>query len=332
MSRDNQDTPSFWLFLLPLVWLGGYVLLARYGVFLLPRFLAQQLTLTSYLGLVQLLISAIGLFCVLRLTRTATELRSTLLPVRIRAASLVYALLLAPSVYVLAHSVGMYLAFDTLIAELAAKGARAVQQQTGEFGRSTALDSWLVVIPFTVFVAPIGEELLFRGGFYGTIQSFFPGNKRSRAAESESEEVEPIPDSIVIAGLPRRRAPQGDLFKRTLSNGGAAWLFSSLAFGLMHADTPGGMGIVRVTSASVLGLACGYARLKGASLVPPIALHAGYNLLALGTLRAWFVSESWPSKYALPTLLLPVAGLTLFAAALLLLIEKRIQRNSSSVS
>ena len=331
MSRDGQDTPRFWLLLLPIAWLGGYVLLARYGVLLLPRFLSQKLTLTSYLGLVQLLISTIGLFFVLRLTRPATQLRSTIIPTRIQGLSIVYALLLAPAVYVLAHSLGMYLAFDTLIAELAAKGAKAVQQQTGEFGRSTALDSWLVVLPFTVFVAPIGEELLFRGGMYGTIQSLF-ARSNSLPEGSDSSEVDPAPDSLVIAGLPRRRGHQRELLKRALSSGVAAWLISSLAFGLMHADTPGGMGIVRVTSASVLGLACGYARLQGASLLPPIVLHAGYNLLALGTLRGWFVNASWPSKYALPTLLLPVAGLTLFAVALLLVIEKWTQRTSSSAS
>lgn len=312
------------------------MLLARYGVLLLPRAVAQNLTLTSYLGLVQLLVMALGLCGALLLTRGSQELRETLLPLKFGGASVAYGLLLAPPVYVVAHSLGMYLAFDTLIAELARHGARAVQQQTGEFGRSTALDSWLVVVPFTVLLAPLGEELLFRGGIYGVVQSFFlkktHKNAHSRGKQplqSPALDDEPGPDSLVIAGLPRRGTPFTGQFKNAVFSGGAAWLISSLAFGLMHADTPGGMGIVRLTTASVLGLACGLARFWGASLIPAIALHAGYNLLALGTLRAWFVSDSWPSKYALPTILLPVAGCTLAAAVVLLFIEKRSTNRSA---
>jgi membrane protease YdiL (CAAX protease family) len=296
-------------------WLGGYILLARYGVFLLPKTAAQKLTLTSYLGIVQMLVTGAGLACAWRLTRSDNELRQTLLPATFHAANVGYALLLAPLVYVLAHSLGMYLAFDTLIAELASQGARAVQQQTGEFGRSAALDSLVVVLPFTVLIAPLGEELLFRGGIYGAVQNLGATVRDVAAPDS-------APDSFVIAGLPRKGAPLVQRITNLLASGWGALIVSSLAFGIMHADTPGGMGIVRVTSASVLGVCCGLARLKGASMIPAVTLHAAYNLLSLGTLRGWFTSESWPSKYALPTLLIPLAGFGLIAGALLFVMQK----------
>jgi hypothetical protein len=77
------------------------------------------------------------------------------------------------------------------------------------------------------------------------------------------------------------------------------------------------MGIMRWASAGVLGAFCGYARLRSGALLVPMMLHAGYNLLALGTLRGWLVLDGWPTRLALPTILLAAAPLGLLAAGLL---------------
>src|SRR5690606_31760037 len=111
-------------------------------------------------------------------------------------------LLVAPPVYLLAHSLGMYLAFDTLLLELATRGVRAVQEQTGELGRSAQADSLWTILPFTVLIVPLGEELLFRGGIYGAVQSLI--NKPMKPGDAAP------PSSLEIAGLP----PKNSAMKR----------------------------------------------------------------------------------------------------------------------
>src|SRR5690606_26776726 len=136
----------------------------------------------------------------------------------------------------------------------------------------------------TVLIVPLGEELLFRGGIYGAVQSLI--NKPMKPGDAAP------PSSLEIAGLP----PKNSAMKRLVlwcQEGGVAVLGSSLVFGLMHADTPGGMGIVRMVSASCLGVSCGLARMVSGGLLAPIVLHAGYNFLSLATLRGWIVTENF---------------------------------------
>ncbi len=293
---------------LSLAWIGSYLALARYGVHLLPASFARTLTLPTYLAGVQLLTLCLGLSSLSVLTKHDPALRRALLPLwsmstEPEASSVVKkgrldplgpfffgSLLLAPLAYSAAHSLGMWLAFDTLIAELAEKGRQVVQQQTGELGRQAKVDSLTTLFPFTVLIAPVGEEVLFRGALFGAYLQAF---------QTKNADVLPATPSRFLTWL---RGPVG------------AVLFTTFVFGLLHADTPGGLGILRVTSASFLGFSCAVLRTTSGGLVAPVALHAGYNFLSLGTLRGWFTTLSWPTKFGLPTLLLPAAliGLLVF--------------------
>jgi membrane protease YdiL (CAAX protease family) len=100
---------------------------------------------------------------------------------------------------------------------------------------------------------------------------------------------------------------------------------SALAFGWMHADMPGGLGIVRLVSALGLGLACGVARHHGRSIAVPIVLHALYNALSLATTRRWVTSEAFPMKLGVPTLL-SLIGAAALLFALGILIVRRLRR------
>jgi membrane protease YdiL (CAAX protease family) len=239
-----------------------------------------------------------------------------------------WALFLAPFTYLLAHSLGMYFAYDTLISELATRGARAVQQQTGELGRSAARDTLWTIVPFTLIVAPIGEELLFRGGVYGAVQTLFDRFERRPAKPDPGPSSDLGPDSLQIAGLPQKRGGPTVLTKVSdwIVHGGGAALVSGALFGALHADTPGGLGIVRGVSATALGIACGLARTTTGGLAAAIALHAGYNFIALGTMRGWLVSVDYPTKYGVPTVLGPVAGTLLAVVVIHALVHRRATR------
>jgi len=111
-----------------------------------------------------------------------------------------------------------------------------------------------------------------------------------------------------------------------LLHGGIATLLTAIVFAAMHADTPGGMGIVRVGSAFGLGLAAGLARQAAGSLWAPLALHVGFNTLSLAASRRWVVTEAFPTKLGIPTLLMVVGATCLFVALGLRLALRRAQR------
>lgn len=310
------------------------MLLSHKGVELLPTQVARQMTLPSYLACVQITSSVLGILAVLWATPTLPTLRLSIFPdLRLGARdkallkkSATAALLLAPLVYLLAYGAGMLLAYDTLINELLTRGSQAVQRSTGELGRSAQQNSLLSIVPFTVVLAPLGEELVFRGGIYGGIRCLL--SRTSQALKEGSSN----PDNLeqIIPGLPPPRARTNRMRKVLTAHRPEliALLVSSFAFGAMHADMSGGMGIVRLTSASVLGVACGLARYWSGTLFAPLLLHAAYNFLGLATLRGWLVSAAWPTKYTIPTLLIPVGAgcLALYVLSVFL------QRNSEPVS
>lgn len=294
-------------------WLLGYYLLAQYAVFLLPAAVARRTTLAEYLAMVQIVSVLLGVSALLWSSRHDPELRGKFFPelrrnYQFRATHGFQALLLGPFTFLAAYGLGMYFAFDALLLELASRGARAVQAQTGELGRTAQVDTLLSIVPFTVLLAPLGEELLFRGGLYGGIQSFVDSLKNKAAP------IDVPPPSVAVAGLPQRAPFAATRLGSWLFRAGFALLGSSLCFGLMHADTEGAMGIVRVVSASLLGLCCGIARSVSGSLVAPLALHATYNLLSLATLRGWLVFEGFPTKYTIPTSLGPLSLICLAVA------------------
>ncbi len=297
-------------------WLGGYYLLAQYGVYLLPRAVAATTTLPQYVAMVQIVSILLGMTLVLRATNGERNVRGHFFPElvpghRPMASRLVSAFLFGPAVFLAAYGLAMYLAFDTLLQELAERGARAVQAQTGELGRAALADTLWTILPFTVILAPLGEELLFRGGVYGAVQAVV----EKRYSKPSAQEAPP--SSLAVAGLPKKRGGAGTKVHSWLIDGGAAVIVSSFCFGIMHADTEGGMGIVRVVSASFLGLSCGLSRRSTKTLLAPIVLHAAFNLVSLASVRGWLVSEAFPTKYTIPTALVPLSLITLTAAGAL---------------
>jgi membrane protease YdiL (CAAX protease family) len=172
-------------------------------------------------------------------------------------------------------------------------------------------------------LAPLGEELLFRGGIYGGIQGFV------HAVAGKASPADTPPPSLAVAGVPARVPWRATSVGRWLFQDGFAVLGSSLCFALMHADTAGGMGIVRVVSASVLGLSCGLARAGSGSLLAPLALHATFNLISLASLRGWLVFSGFPTKYTIPTSLVPLS-LVLCTTALCLFLARRTAVGSRS--
>ena len=86
---------------------------------------------------------------------------------------------------------------------------------------------------------------------------------------------------------------------------------------------PGGLGIVRFVSALGLGLACGLARQRSGSVVPPILVHVGFNALSLATARRLVVSETFPMKSGVPTLVAAIGAVALWAVVLRYLLSRR---------
>jgi membrane protease YdiL (CAAX protease family) len=315
-------------------WVAFYFLLARYGVYALPAQVARHTTLPMYLAGVQVLAMCFGVSAVVLATKERPALRRLLLPMKVGAESLalratLWALLLAPLTYLCAHTLGMFLAYDTLIAELASRGVRAVQQQTGELGRSATQDTLLSIVPFTLVIAPLGEELLFRGAVFGALQALF--NRFALPEDGPAtkfQHEEPSPESLQIAGLPTRKSGPSLTQRVSLwvAKGGGAALVSGGIFGLLHADTDGGLGIVRLTAALVLGVVLGLARARSGALFAPLALHIGYNFLALGTMRGWLVTLNYPTKFGIPTILGPLCLASLLLMLALGLIRLRASR------
>jgi hypothetical protein len=64
-------------------------------------------------------------------------------------------------------------------------------------------------------------------------------------------------------------------------------------FALLHADMPGGLGIVRVVAAFGLGLGCGAVRQLSGTSVAAMALHAGFNAVSIGATRRGFEVSGW---------------------------------------
>ncbi len=88
-------------------------------------------------------------------------------------------------------------------------------------------------------------------------------------------------------------------------------LSCTLIFALLHADTPGGLGVVRVVSATVLGLVCGLWRLFTKSTVPGILIHAINNLVATGRARGWTGTAVKDQIFGVPAILIVLATFSL---------------------
>jgi len=274
------------------VWFVTQQVLTRYAALALPRAWAAQLSLELYLVLVQLVTLPIGLgLARLLLKRNAWPALGLVWPT---GKSLALGAALCPLLFALASYLAVYLALPTLLEEIRRGGAELVRSNAGQVGQAMRQSPLLLVLFWSVLLAPLGEELLFRGAVWGALarvtRACFP--ERSAPAPSlPGEFIEPSLLLSLVRGV-----------GRWLEHGGIATLLSGVAFGLLHWDMPGGQGIIRATATTCLGLACGVARQASGSLVIPILVHAGFNLLGLAAARRWLVSDTFPTHYMVPTL------------------------------
>ena len=286
-----------------------------HGALLLPTSLARGLTLEAFLTLAQIVTTAVGLgLC-------ALVLRGVRDPLALHAPSaraLASASLAATPVFLLAMAAGIAIALPTLLAELRAGGAAVSQKNVGELGRALEKASLGMTLLWATVAAPLAEELLFRGAVWSAFQRLFA-----------RPPVDAAPASSAPASLPPELLDDGWVVKAArrigagLRSGGLATLASAAVFGAMHLGMAGGSGIVRVVSATCLGLACGMARHLGGSLSAPLALHIVYNLISVGHARGWFLSETFPAKFAIPTLIMLLAALSSVALAVFLALTRR---------
>jgi membrane protease YdiL (CAAX protease family) len=298
------------------LWLALTHLLPLHLATILPDAVRSALSLDVYLAICQLLSTAAGL-------GAWRLLGAGPLPAG-GAGGVGRAVALAPAVFVASLAAGIYVALPTLLAEFQRGGAQVSQQNLGEFGKVLKQAPLAFTLLWVAVIAPIGEELVFRGGLWGAVAALLaPGEAPPEAPPaSEQEPALPIDEG---AGV---RAARWAL--AALRSGGAATLVSAAVFAAMHLGTPGGAGIIRVVSAALLGLALGATRQATGGLIAPVALHAAYNVLGLGHARGWFVTEDFPKDYGVPRLLTIAAGAGL-VVAVALAIGARMRRGPAPV-
>jgi len=109
------------------------------------------------------------------------------------------------------------------------------------------------------------------------------------------------------------------------ARGIAAAVVAGLAFGAMHADMQGSVGIVRVVSTTCLGLACGAARLVAGTVFAPMVVHFVYNAVSLALGRGLFRGDSEPLVSVVPNRLLAFAA-ALALGGLAVIVARRARR------
>jgi membrane protease YdiL (CAAX protease family) len=186
-------------------------------------------------------------------------------------------LLAAPLVFVLASWVALKIAEPYLLEELATQGAGASRRNAGAFGKAVTQAPLVVTLIWGALLAAVTEELMFRGALFGAVDA--AAKKLGRASG---------PIAVVVAAL---------------------------AFGAMHADMKGSVGIVRVVSTTCLGLACGTARWLTGTVIASMLLHFTYNTISLGIGRGWFRGTSEPIVSVVPNTLLAIAIAGVMVAA-----------------
>jgi membrane protease YdiL (CAAX protease family)/uncharacterized protein YndB with AHSA1/START domain len=302
MERSRRD----WLLLAAIG--AGWLLLARLlaneSARYLPRALARQLTLHSFLSLVLVVATVVGLgACFLLLARPREDLGLT----RPRVSAIALAALVGPLVLVASAWLGYRLALPTLMAEIARGGRQAAQSNTGQFGRALVQTHAATTIVWAIVLTPVAEELIFRGAIWSALARL---TRPFAVAAPRS-----LPPELVSRGP---LAGVGAWVRRVMMQGGLATLGTAGLFAWMHADQQGGAGIVRVVQTATLGVALGTARQASGTLWAPMALHAVFNLLTIAKLRKWFVSTIWPKPLPIATLYWQIAAVCLILIVLLL--------------
>jgi membrane protease YdiL (CAAX protease family) len=279
-----------WLLLTKhLVWLGD-----RY----VPGDWKARMSFQSFQIACQAMTLSVGLALAALLLRSAGARLGIRRP---RALELVATALVAPLVFVVSSIIALEIALPTLLVELQTRGASASAQNAGEFGRSLVRTPLFVTLLWGGVLAAVGEELLFRGALWSAAH----------------ELTAPLFAAVGWTGRARAIALW------SLRSGGVATLFSAGVFGWMHADLPGGVGVVRAVSTTCLGLACGLGRQLTGTVWAAILLHFANNLLAIGGSRRWFPSTSTPIFDGVPDALVIAAGAGLVLLAALAIARRR---------
>jgi membrane protease YdiL (CAAX protease family) len=266
------------------VWLAVGRLLPELLWRALPQALLDSLSLPAYNMLCQVATTFVGVGASwLLLERPAEALGLT----KPSGWHLALAAMLAPALFVVASFVAIKIAEPYLIAELAREGAGASRRNAGAFGKAVTEAPLLVTLVWGALLAAIAEELPFRGALFGAVE-----------------------ESSVVFGVRKRVA------------GIVAVILAGAAFGAMHADMKGSVGIVRVASTTCLGLACGTARLAFGTVFAPMIVHFVYNSTSLALGRGVFRGDSEPLVSVVPNRLLVVASLSAAIAVVVILTRR----------
>lgn len=281
----------------------GWLVLLRFAPAALvahaPGWARAHLSFAAYLGATQACCIALGIIASLLLLRVP---RDELGLVRVERRAALSIALVAPAIFVASTLVAVEIATPTLLAEVARRGASVSRENAATVGRVVTQGPWLVTLFVGAVLAATNEELFFRGALWSLL--------RTATARLGRRDRNSFADALRGGALRQRLV-------ELLVDGGVATLVSAAVFAWMHADVPGGVGIVRVVSAACLGVGCGVLRHWSGSVLAPMLLHFTNNALAIGNARGWFSAASWPVVHGVPTLLwLPSALLALVALAL----------------
>lgn len=290
------------------MWLGLFRYLVPLGNLVVPDATKVKFSLQTFLITCQATTLAVGLGVSLALLRRR---RAGLGFERIpRILPGLSTILSVPLVFVVSSYVALQIALPTLLEELKTR-AHASQVNAGEFGRALTTAPLLTTLLWGAVIGAIGEELLFRGLLWSTITDL---TKRLLPPGHED-------------------APPGTLAQRASRialSGGVATVLSAALFGLMHADLPGGVGIVRIVSTTCLGLASGIVRHVTGGVIACFALHALYNTLVIGNGRRWFASQERAILEGVPNTLVMFAVVGLAGVAVIAFVRALMDRRARS--
>lgn len=256
-----------------------------------PDFVRHSMSLSTFRTLVQALVLAVfaGAFF-----GVVPDARRVLGLERLRCGPLGRAALTAPFAFVSATMLAIAIATPILLRELAERGAGVSRANAGSFGRELQESPALVIVVAGAILAPLGEELLFRGGLYGTLKELLLRVTARPVDPDVPAELQPRVSPWLVEGLPL--------------------VMAAATFSAMHADMPGGVGVVRIVSTAVLSVFTGLARALGGGVLASAVLHAAYNGLALLVARGVFKgSGSW-SGAPVPLVVAGVVGLGIAVA------------------
>lgn len=285
----------------------------------LPAGLIRALGLHGYYSVVLVITTALGLLAVrfaVQDTRAAVWGRSP------AVWALLGGLFIAPMVMAISTYLGFKLALPTLIEELQRGGAAEANKNTGSYGKALVASPLPVTLLWGIVLAPVAEELLFRGALWTAIARVTSPKEKDQEAPA-SLDAAFIEESPVVAA--------GRHGVRWLRSGGIATLVTAAVFAGMHADQSGGAGIVRVVQTACLGIALGLVRHHSGGIAAPILLHASFNLMSLARLRKWIAPEFWPTPLPVPVLYWQLAAAGALGLLVVVVVWRVTRRTTPSV-